>query len=69
MNETICSNHNDILFYADQIKKENLTPTQLKLINSLIKVTKCAKKQGVRMEKRLSKYRNSIEKLGFSREY
>ena len=74
--ETICNRHNEILFRVKQIEKELATGkglgsinwdnvfTHLLIINT---ETKLAKKSGQRMENRLNKYLNCIEKLGFKR--
>ena len=61
--ETLCNNHNQVIFLLQQIKKTG----DLSLINEALEYTRHCKKQGQRMENRLKAYRNSIENLGFQR--
>jgi hypothetical protein len=63
MYETLCNNHNQIIWNLKQFKKTG----DINLINDSIEISKYCKKQGQRMENRMKQYRNSIEKLGFTR--
>lgn len=71
---TICYKHNTIKYLCTEIikkfKKGNAVIEDIipKIQEILLNATE-AKKQGQRMENRLKKYRNSIEKLGFTRVY
>lgn len=72
MKDTLCNNHNSVIFDIDlcikTLKHKDFDPNYV--INTLKiaknKVKYC-KKQGQRMENRLYKYRKSIEELGFER--
>lgn len=75
--ESLCSSHDTIKYWAQDVKKklkkaiklqdysnmEELVPT----LNTIIEETRLAKKKGQKLENRLVKYRRSIESLGFKR--
>lgn len=61
--ETICNNHNQVLFLLSQIKKTG----DLSLINEALEYVRYCKKQGQHMENRLKAYKNAILDLGFER--
>ena len=75
--ESLCSSHDTIKYWANDIKKklkkaiktndyssvEELVPT----LNIIIEETRIAKKKGQKLENRLIKYRRSVESLGFKR--
>jgi hypothetical protein len=63
MYETLCNNHNQIIWNLTQFKKTG----DINLINESIDISRYCKKQGQRMENRMKQYRRSIEKLGFTR--
>lgn len=69
--KTLCNTHNNIIFELKMIKKElkrqKIDTNEVKNIDCCIKMCKKCKKMGQKMENRLKKYRNSIEKLGFTR--
>ena len=74
MRKLICDRHNDIISWAQDIKKliENVEKAGLKRrINSLVtkieKETEKALDSGQSMENRLAKYRSAIDDLGFKR--
>lgn len=75
--DSLCSSHDTIKYWANDIKKklkksikekdyssvEELIP----VLNIIIEESRIAKKKGQVMENRLLKYRKSIESLGFKR--
>ena len=64
--KTICNNHNEIIHLLKQMKHtKDIRP----LINEALDFVRYAKKQGQRMENRLTLYKETIEKLGFKRDY
>ena len=66
--ETICNNHNQVIFDLQQLRNSNnLTKEQKQLLLEAINTIKFCKKQGQHMENRMSKYRKAIEDLGFIR--
>lgn len=77
VNNFICENHDDIyllckdilkLFDTVDIQKTPFLSTEIsELVNIILDRTKQAKSQGIKMEKRLLKYRKAIQKLGFAR--
>ena len=71
--DTLCNNHNQIIFNLKQVKnalkESNIDENTLKLLENSIKTCKYCKKQGISMEKRLKKYRLAIESLNFVRVY
>lgn len=72
LESTICNKHNTIMFYAKEIKKRlkklNIEDEEVsELLNKISLEARSAKRSGQRMENRLKKYYNSIEKLGFKR--
>lgn len=67
VNTFICQNHDDIKFLCLDILKLDCGHEIRNLVNIILDRSKQAKYQGVKMEKRLSKYRKSIEKLGYIR--
>lgn len=60
---TLCRTHNEIIYLLQQYKKNGNKEN----ISEAIKLCRQAKKMGQRMENRMRKYRDSIEKLGFQR--
>ena len=76
--ETLCSNHDDIIFKIQQLEKylkDNILILDQPWVRHIFDTTgdikaqvKHCKKQGQRMENRLRKYRRAIERLGFKRE-
>lgn len=69
--ETLCNNHNQIIFNLKKIKEFIKNKEEENNICNLINETKVycmiCKKQGQRMENRLRKYVSCIEKLNFKR--
>ena len=69
--ETLCNNHNQIIFNLKKIKEFIKNKEEENNIYNLINETRTycmiCKKQGQRMENRLRKYVSSIEKLDFKR--
>lgn len=63
--ETICNNHNHIIWMLQQFKKTG----DMWYIDQSIKLTRCCKKQGQSLENRLSFLKDGIEKMGFKRVY
>lgn len=63
--DTICNNHNHVVFMLQQFKKTG----DDWYIDQSIKLVRHCKKQGQHMEKRLNKYRAAVESLGFKRVY
>ena len=63
--ETICNNHNQITHMLKQYKKTG----DLWYIDQSIKLVRFCKKQGQRLEKRCTAYRDAIINLGFKRVY
>lgn len=61
--DTLCNNHNHIVWMLKQYKKTKDTW----YIDQSIKLVRVCKKQGQRCENRLRKYRTAIEGLGFER--
>ena len=76
--ETLCSNHDDIIFKVQQLEKylkDNILILDQPWVKHIFDTTrdikaqvKHCKKQGQRMENRLRKYRRAVERLGFKRE-
>ena len=76
--ETLCSNHDDIIFKVQQLEKylkDNILILDQPWVRHIFDTTgdikaqvKQRKKQGQRMENRLRKYRRAVERLGFKRE-
>ena len=76
--ETLCSNHDDIIFKVQQLEKylkDNILILDQPWVRHIFDTTgdikaqvKHCKKQGQRMETRLRKYRRAVERLGFKRE-
>lgn len=65
--KTICSRHEDIVYFAENILKLNPTKEIKSFIKRIIKEVKLAKKSGERMENRLQDYKLGIEMMGFKR--
>lgn len=69
--DTLCNNHNQIIFNLKQVKKVlkelNIDKNTLELVQISIETCKYCKKQGQRMEARLKRYRSAIESLNFVR--
>ena len=63
--ETICNNHNQIIWMLKEFKKTG----DLWYVDQSIKLTKFCKKQGQRMENHMAKTRSTIESLGYQRVY
>lgn len=61
--ETLCNNHNQVIFMLKQFKKTG----DISLINESIDYVRHCKKQGQHMERRLCQYRSALESLGFQR--
>lgn len=68
--ETICNNHNHIVWLLQQFKKYNKDNNlDTWYIDQAIKLTRFCKKQGQSLENRLSSYKDAILGLGFKRVY
>ena len=77
VNNFICENHDDIyllckeilkLLDTEDIYKNTFFSTEIKdLVNIILDRSQQAKSHGIKMEKRLLKYRKAIQKLGFAR--
>ena len=63
--ETICNNHNHVVFMLQQFKKTG----DMWYIDQSIKLIRYCKKQGQHMENRMAKTRAAIESCGFKRIY
>ena len=63
--ETICNNHNHVVWMLQKFKKTG----DMWYIDQSIKLVRHCKKQGQRMENRMSKVKNAILGLGFQRVY
>ena len=63
--ETICNNHNHIIWMLKQYKKTGNNW----YIDQSIKLTRYCKKQGQKLENRAALYRRAIEACGFKRVY
>ena len=76
--ETLCSNHDDIIFKVQQLEKylkDNILILDQPSVKHIFDITgdikaqvEHCKKQCQRMENRLRKYRRAVERLGFKRE-
>ena len=76
---SLCNSHDTITYWNREAKRalkayikshpesEDFLNIVLDCTNKSIEETRIAKKKGQRMENRLKRYRNSIEKLGFQR--
>ena len=66
--ETICNNHNQVLFNLRQIKKLVKSPEAIQIINETMEIVRYCKKQGQRMENRLRKWNDFITNvMGYER--
>lgn len=75
--ESLCSSHDTIKYWANDIKKKlkkaiktndySNTRDLIPILDDLIVETRLAKKKGQKLENRLVKYRRSVESLGFKR--
>lgn len=66
--ETLCNNHNQIMFNLKEIKKlVKGNKEAIEGLNVCLEYVRYCKKQGQHMENRMRKYRSAIEELGFSR--
>ena len=65
--ETLCNNHNQVMFNLKQLKKNIKSETDRKLVNETLALVRYCKWQGQRMEARLSRYSDAIINLGFTR--
>ena len=63
--ETICNNHNQIMWMLRQFKKTG----DIWYVDQSIKLTQYCKKQGQAMENHMAKTRSMIESLGYKRVY
>ena len=63
--ETICNNHNHVVWMLQQFKKTG----DMWYIDQSIKLVRHCKKQGQHMENRMNKTKAAIEGLGFKRVY
>ena len=63
--ETICNNHNHVVWMLKQFKKTG----DMWYIDQSIKLVRVCKKQGQKLENRLAKYLNAVLGLGFKRVY
>lgn len=63
--ETICNNHNHVIWMLQQYKKSGDTW----YIDQSIKLIRYCKKQGQHLENRLRKYLDAVVGLGFKRVY
>ena len=67
--ETLCNNHNQVIYNLQQLKKNVQGEATRRLINETLDVVRYCKKQGQRMEDRMKAYVRSINDLGFVRVY
>lgn len=65
--ETLCNNHNQVMFNLKQLKKNIKSEADRKLVNETLALVRYCKWQGQRMEARLSRYFDAILGLGFTR--
>ena len=65
--ETLCNNHNQVMFNLKQLKKNIKSEADRKLVNETLALVRYCKWQGQRMEARLSRYYNAIINMGFTR--
>ena len=65
--ETLCNNHNQVMFNLKQLKKNIKSEADRKLVNETLALVRYCKWQGQRMEARLSRYYNAIIGLNFTR--
>ena len=75
--DSLCSSHDTIKYWANDIKKNlkkaiknndySSIEENIDILNDIIKESRVAKKKGTKLENRLILYRRSIEKLGFKR--
>lgn len=63
--ETICNNHNHIIYMLKQFKKTG----NIWYVDQSIRLIRYCKKQGQSLENRCRKYLDSIINLGFQRVY
>lgn len=63
--ETICNNHNHVVWMLQQFKKTG----DMWYIDQSIKLVRVCKKQGQRMESHMAKVRSHIEACGYKRVY
>lgn len=63
--ETICNNHNQVVFMLKQFKKTG----DMWYVDQSIKLVRYCKKQGQKLENRLHAYVSAIEGLSFKRVY
>lgn len=63
--ETICNNHNHVVWMLKQFKKTG----DLWYIDQSIKLVRVCKKQGQKLENRAALYKRNIEACGFKRVY
>lgn len=63
--ETICNNHNQIMWMLKEFKKTG----DIWYVDQSIKLTRYCKKQGQSLENRLKLLKDGIESMGFQRVY
>ena len=63
--ETICNNHNQIMWMLQQFKKTK----DMWYVDQSIKLARYCKKQGQHMENHMAKTRSALESLGYKRVY
>ena len=63
--ETICNNHNQVMWMLKEFKKTG----DMWYVDQSIKLVRHCKKQGQKMENHMSKTRSAIEALGYQRVY
>ena len=65
--KTLCNNHNQIIYNLKEMRKLTKDKELRELITDTLNIVKYCKKQGQKMENRLTLYKEGIEKLGFER--
>ena len=63
--ETICNNHNHVIFMLKEFKRTG----DMWFVDQSIKLVRHCKKQGQHMENRMAKTREAIESCGYQRIY
>lgn len=77
MQDTLCNNHNEniqilnetIKYIREYCGEEIVASEIISRLQQVKNGIRHCKKLGIKMENRLKKYRNNIEKLGFERKY
>lgn len=66
--ETLCNNHNTVIYNLQQLKKNVQGEATRRLINETLDVVRYCKKQGQRMEARLKLWNDTITMtMGYKR--